>query len=230
MSAELFRRCLTCGAVTRLTPYDRIPVYGPDGQHPVDDRAAFRAAHRGHRMQVLRLVASDSLGPLWDPMSPRRWEVTDGREHFVIEGRRRSVGEPLSYELRPGRLVLVEERITLPREELREEIDAAFFPHVLPERKLRAILGAIEHAAETAPGGSIELLYDVPGQPGTTLGRLPSQALAAVTRSCRSFLDPEESRCLETFLARGSAADVLTVLVTRRYAVLEPQAQARPAS
>lgn len=112
MSNQHFLHCLDCNAVHHVTPFDTAPEFESDGAEfrelPRDDRGTFLDAHFDHRIGELISVDGNRGGPEagGDPMTVRFIEVTDGREFFVIRASRRTIADPLRYEVLPRQLRL----------------------------------------------------------------------------------------------------------------------------
>jgi hypothetical protein len=177
--AEQFWRCLPCDTVVRLTASDGTPQYDLFGGvwvvTPQDERAAFLETHRRHLIELLTQVngAFAASGPLWDPLTVLWWEVSNGGGTLVIEGCRPTAGAALSYRSFRGRLRLMAVDVAMPRRDLAAEIDAALFPHVLPEAKLAALVAAAEGVLAGIDAAALEVLHESPTDPGVSFARLP---------------------------------------------------------
>lgn len=111
MSSRLpFLYCYNCNAVHRITAFDTPPVFEIDGLNvreiPQDDRRDFMNLHLGHRIgELTSFSETQSKGDeIVDPMKVSYVDVTDGREILVVRSFRRSIADPLSYEVLPRQL------------------------------------------------------------------------------------------------------------------------------
>jgi hypothetical protein len=93
-----------------VTPFETVPVFASDGlqirEFPQDDRRDFIDRHFGHKIKELVGVAvsRDMSGDFVDPMKEAYIEVTDGQTFFVLRSFRRSIADPLTYEVLPRQL------------------------------------------------------------------------------------------------------------------------------
>src|SRR5262249_44254361 len=149
-----FLFCPDCGAVHRVTGSDRAPIYLPDGTPVVaDDAEEFRAAHRDHGLRLLERSSDAEMisHPRWDPMCRVAWEVSDGRNEFVVTFGRSSVETARQYSILPGRMVVEREFVEVDAEALHQVIDEALYPHAAPLRKIQALVDECRRLVITAP-------------------------------------------------------------------------------
>ena len=69
--------------------------------------AGFYETTRGSPAKPLEAIGEKyfSQGSVSDPMSVAYMEVTNGHDHLLLRQTRKSIYEPLSFELTPGRLI-----------------------------------------------------------------------------------------------------------------------------
>jgi hypothetical protein len=112
MSNQRYLYCRDCNAVHHVTPFDTAPEFAVNGveiqEIPQDDRREFVDRHAGHRIGDLIGVdeSREEAQIQGDPMTVRFIEVTDGREFFVLRASRKSIADPLTYEVLPRQLRL----------------------------------------------------------------------------------------------------------------------------
>src|SRR5262245_54002495 len=107
-----FLFCKACNAVHRVTRSDRAPTYLADGTSTTtDDLREFLAAHRDHGVQPLERSSDAEMisHPRWDPMCRVAWEVSDGRNEFIVTFGRSDLEAPRQYSISPGRIVVERE-------------------------------------------------------------------------------------------------------------------------
>ena len=226
MSDRHFLHCRDCDEVFRPSPYDRAPEYRstPDGpvEAPRDDCMVFLVRHARHALETLRPSGSVTAhqGSLWDPMAVAYWQVTNGRDLFLVRGWREHAGEPRRYRLVPGRLVAEACSIEIPEAEIGAEIDRALYPGTLPERKLDAFVARFRALVDELDPMTLEIVYDVPSDPALSVAKLPAWALDRLAASTRQVFDAADAGRIEAHLAASADdPDAFTVLVRRRVRV-----------
>lgn len=159
-------------------------------------------------------------GALWDANAPTYWQVSSGDRTAVVEGTRAHVGSPLRYRLRAGRVVAELVAVEIPDAEIRRQIDEALYPGVAPERKLAAFTQAFKRVVWDLDPATLEVLYDVPGDPTLGVARLPPSAVATL-RDCaqRIFDQADSAKIAATFAGTDDEPDGFTVLVQQRVRV-----------
>lgn len=111
MADDKFIWCRNCDAVHHVTSFDKAPLYdyisGELEVMPADDWRTFMKQHEGHRIQPLRAVGEKYFckGTVSDPMGVAYVEVTNGQERLLLRRTRKSIAEPLSFELTAGRMI-----------------------------------------------------------------------------------------------------------------------------
>ncbi|MDP9131428.1 MAG: hypothetical protein M3N35_13690 [Candidatus Binatota bacterium] len=108
---DRFLYCCGCNEVHRVTPFDQAPIYERQGLHvreiPTDDRRRFMERHVGHAIEELSSVAEDWLEPqsIIDPMAESYIFVANERYFFLLRRSRRSIADPIVYQVMPRRLL-----------------------------------------------------------------------------------------------------------------------------
>jgi hypothetical protein len=187
-----------------------------------DDCMDFLTRHARHRLQTLRPTNAEAFhtGALWDATAPTYWEVSNGEDTAVVEGRRAQVGSPLRYRLHPGRLVAERIAVEIPERDLRERVDRALYPGVAPERKLAAFVKDFKGLVWSLDPATLDVLYDVPGDPTLAVARLPVSVTAALEHHTRRIFDRGDSAKIVASLRGGDDdPDAFTVLVRQRVRV-----------
>lgn len=217
-----FLHCRDCETLFRPSPTDRAPEYRmtSGGVHAIarDDCMDFLTRHARHRLVTLRPTQpAFHAGALWDASSPTYWQVSDGERTAVVEGRRAHLGSPIRYRLRAGRVVAERVAIQIPEAEIRRQVDHALYPGVAPERKLTAFCEAFKRVAWSLDPATLEILWDVPGDPTLSVARLPAEALDALRDRAQHIFDRVEGlKVAAVFEGTEDDPDGFTVLVQQR--------------
>jgi hypothetical protein len=103
--------CRNCGAIHHVSSFDRSPLYqnvsGEVQEIPANDWQEFMAKHAGHKLEPLTATGKDYFpgGSAADPMTAAYIEASNGSETLLLRRSRRSIDEPVRYEILKGRLV-----------------------------------------------------------------------------------------------------------------------------
>ena len=221
--------CRDCNKLHHVTRFDGAPAYIMDGgeerEVARDDGRAFLERHAGHRLETLREVGEKCfpVGAAGDPMRVGYVEATNGRESFVIRSFRRTIVEPLEFELIRGRLRPYRVAVAIQEARLRREM----------KERLRAV--ASESAAAEMADLFIELLNDLVGDldpdaikvvgydytdASLEYGQLEPPLVDALMRKCRAHFSAAELDAVKGFIdAHREPDDVLALLLKRDYAI-----------
>ena len=105
MSEQKYIWCRDCNEIHHVTPFDRAPAFivveGEIQESPVDDWRTFIRQHSSHMLEPLTPIGEKYFpcGHPFDPMKVRYIEVMKGSVRAVIRGFRKSIDEPLRFEL-----------------------------------------------------------------------------------------------------------------------------------
>jgi hypothetical protein len=128
MDEGKFIRCRICNAIHHVTPFDRAPVYshlpGELEVNSADDWREFMLQHAHHKLEPLHTYGTKyfAAGNAVDPMGVGYIEVTNGQEKFLLRRSRKSIAEPLAYELMKGRIVGMGRVLDVQENEIKKEI------------------------------------------------------------------------------------------------------------
>lgn len=222
MRSGNFLHCRDCETLFRPSPADCAPEYwmSARGVHAIarDDCMGFLTRHARHRLVTLRPMQPPfRTGALWDASSPTYWQVSDGERTAVVEGTRVHLGSPVRYRLRTGRIVAERVAVEVSEVEIRRQVDQVLYPGVAPERKLAAFCEAFKRVAWDLDPATLEILYDVPGDPTMSVARLPERAVAALRDCAHRIFDRADGAKIATlFEGTEDDPDGFTVLVQQR--------------
>jgi hypothetical protein len=226
MRSRDFLHCLDCALVFRPSPWDRAPEYrmtaGGVVETPRDDCMDFLTRHARHRLETLRPTGDGPVhtAACWDAAAPAYWEVSNGQHTAVVEGWRPRMGAPVQYRVRPGRVVVERIAVEVPDDDLRRQIDDALYPGVAPERKLAAFVASFKQIVWDLDPATLEILYDVPGDPTMGVARLPASTMARVAESAHRTFDASDCvKIAARLMSTDDEHDAVTVLVRQRIRV-----------
>jgi hypothetical protein len=218
-----FVRCRDCEELFRPSPLDRTPEYHLTDDGAVaevrDDCMAFLTRHARHALETLRPTTTPAApdGRLSDPMTRTVWEVSNGREVLLVQSWRDSVSEPLRYRVIPGHLVAEPATVEICEDDVRSDVDRALYPGIAPHRKLDAFVSRFKTVAWTLDPAALEIVYDLPADPTSSVAKLPAPALAQLAESAREIFDGNDAARIVASLSESAAdPDAFTVLLRQR--------------
>lgn len=218
-----FVHCRDCDEVFRPSPLDRTPEFRLTEDGAVaevrDDCMAFLTRHARHALETLRATGTPPMheGPLGDPMASTVWEVSNGAEVMLVRSGRAALTEPLCYRLLPGRLVADRPAIEVEETEIRADVDRALYPGAAPHRKLDAFVARFKAVAWDVDPTTLEVVYDLAGDPTLSVAKLPAWALERLASSAREIFDHTDAARVAARLAESTAdPDAFTVFVRQR--------------
>jgi len=223
VSTVQFVHCRDCQELFRPSPADRAPEFRltPDGAvaEMRDDCMAFLTRHARHALETLRATGTPAVytGPIADPMTSTTWEVSNGDTTCLVQSWRTSIAEPLHYRVVPGRLVADAAEVEVPSEDIRADLDRALFPHTAPNRKLDAFVDRFKAVAWELYPETLEIVYDLSGDPTLSVAKLPPWALDRLAVSAREIFDrTAAARIAARLTASADDPDAFTVLLRQR--------------
>jgi hypothetical protein len=223
VSGVQFVHCRDCQEIFRPSAADRAPEFRLTSEGAVaemrDDCMAFLTRHARHALETLRATGTPAVytGPIADPMTSTTWEVSNGDTTCLVQSSRTSIAEPLRYRVVPGRLVADAAAIEVPTDDIRSDIDRALFPHAAPDRKLDAFVARFKAVAWELDPETLEIVYDLSGDPTLSVAKLPQWALDRLAASAREIFDrTDAARITARLAASADDPDAFTVLLRQR--------------
>ena len=229
MAEQRYIWCRECDKLHHVTRFDGASAYvmegGEERELSRDDGRAFLERHAGHPLETLRENGEKCfpVGAAGDPMRVGYVEATDGRESFVIRSFRRTIAEPLEFELIRGRLKPYRVAVAIQEARLRKEM----------KQRLRSV--ASERAAAEKTNLFIELLNDLVGDlnpdaikvvgydyadASLEYGWLEPPMVDVLMRRLSVHFSAAELDAVRGFIdAHREPDDVLALLLKRNYAI-----------
>jgi hypothetical protein len=222
--SDHFVHCRECDELYRPSPFDRAPAFhvtadGTTIEESRDDCMAFLTAHARHSLETLRLTDAPVVheGSLSDPMASTYREVTDGTAVMVVHSGRVSLDEPVRHRIVSGRVLVDPPVVDVPTTDVREEIDRALYPGTAPHRKLDAFVDRFKAIAWDLDPATLEIAYDLSGDPTSSVAKLPAWALARLAHAAHEIFDAADAaRIVSCLEASAGDCDAFTVIVRQR--------------
>jgi hypothetical protein len=187
-----------------------------------DDCMAFLTRHARHALETLRATGAPAAydGPISDPMTSTTWEVSNGDTVCLVQSWRTSLSEALRYRIVPGRLIADAPSIEIASDEIRADVDRALYPGTAPDRKLDAFVARFKAVAWDLDPTTLEVVYDLSGDPTLSVAKLPAWALERLAASAREIFDRADAARIAARLANCvDDPEAFTVLLRQRVRV-----------
>jgi hypothetical protein len=229
MGNKKFIRCRVCDAIHHVSAFDKAPVYDCRGNQPeerdTDDWRTFMDRHAGHRLEPLKASGETFFpyGSPRDPMSVAYVEVTNGHDRYLVRRSRRSIQEPMSYELISGRLAEAGAGVEVQENEIKKEMKNHFSwaPATCPDdQKIDLFVGLVKEVAKTLDPQRIQVSEYSSTDDSISYGTFDRSVLDTLTERCADYFLPDELASLRRFMeTHRDGSDVMTLVLRRRLTV-----------
>ena len=228
MGSDKFIHCCVCDAVHHVSPFDKAPTYVLVGDaveaQATDDWRLFMAEHAGHRLEPLQAsgVKLFPEGSSMDPMSVGYIEVTNGQDRYVVRRARKSIQEPVSYELIHARLANVSLTVEVQDKEIKKEIKRfSWAPATCPDDdKIDLFVGLVKDVVQNIDPHRIQISEYSYTDDSIAYGTFDGSALDALMERCAIYFLPDELASLRQFVeTHGNDCDVMSLVLRRRLTV-----------
>jgi hypothetical protein len=232
MDKEKFIRCCRCDALHRVTPFDNAPLYvfreNELEEHAADDWRLFMKQHAGHRLEPLRGTGEKWFpsGSSSDPMSVAYIEVTNGHDQFVVRRERKTIQEPLRYELRPDRLAHANPTLEAQGNEIKKEMKNHFSwaPATRPDDdKIDLFVSAVKDVIQALDASSVAISEHSYVDDTVSYGLFDTAAINALIQRCRAYFCPAQLEAIDRFVdTHRRGCDVMTIVIRRQLTMERP--------
>lgn len=226
MANGKFIWCRRCDAVHRVSEFDRDPIYrfvdGEVVETAADDWRDFMAQHAGHRIEALVGTSTEHLpgGASADPMAVAYIEANNGKETVWFRRSRRSIAEPVRYEVFNGRLVEAELSLDIQENEIRKEMQRHHaWPggRPLADAKIELFIAVLREVVKSLDPHAVRASDYSYTDANLCYGRLDADAVKTLFDRCRSRFSREDWEALRGFVeSHSDGADVMAVVKRRR--------------
>lgn len=237
MLSDKFLWCRRCDAVHHVTSCDRAPRYNYNeytdselDEIPADDWRAFMKEHEGHRLEPLEASGEKYFcqGPMSDPMGVAYIEVTNGRDHLLLRQSRKSIAEPLRFELTRDRLIDQGVTVGIQDSEIKKEMRHHFKWSGGPfeDQKIDLFIQLLRNVVTDLEPRAIEVAGFCSEDHNVSFGSLQAEVIESLMAECALCFQPQELDDIRRFIdSHREPSDVLA-LVMRRQLKVEQSAAA----
>ena len=231
MADDKFIWCRNCDAVHHVTSFDKAPLYGYSAekleQTPADDWQAFMKQHEGHRIEPLRALGEKYFmnGSLSDPMSVAYIEVTNGEDRLLLRQTRKSIYEPLSFELTAGRLIDQDVTVCIQDTEIKKEMRYHFewSAEPLGDEKIQLFIELFKDVVKGIKPEEIAVVGFSSEDANVSFGLLNPGAIELLIVKCAAYFGTRE---LEDFRrsidSHREPCDVMALVMRRQLKFEDP--------
>jgi hypothetical protein len=222
--------CRNCGAIHHITPFDRSPLFilaaGELQETLTNDWRDFMAQHAGHRLEPLSATGNDYFpdGSAVDPMSVAYIEASNGNETLLLCRSRRSIEEPVRYEIVKGRLVEKGFGLEIQEKAIRKEMKLHFSwspAAPLEDERIDLFIALFrdiisELYPEDIPAAEFSIADD-----NVSYSPLDPSIVDALMARCERYFLPIELTAIGRFVETQSNACGVMALIKRRAVTIE---------
>ena len=237
MVNDRFIWCRNCGAIHRVTPSDRAPVYavrdGAAVEEAANDWRDFMAHHNGHRLEPMTATGADYYpdGFAGDPMSVRYLEVSNGSETLLLRRSRSSIEKPFCYVPVEGRLMESGACLGIQEEAIRKEMKVHFvWAPATPfdDNEIANFIGVFKELVCELDPARVH-----PGEYSCTDDRvayceLDAATIDALIDRCFSRFQPNQLVSLRRFVETHRQCDNVMAVVKRRAVMIAKRTNHAP--
>jgi hypothetical protein len=217
-----FLSCHDCGVLHPAVHRSGL-LTGEAEQAALEAFQEFATAHSAHATTLLQRSGhpTGSTGPLWDPLAPLTFEVTDGLTTFVVQADRVSIDEPRRYRFSPGRLALNAATVSIDDAAVRAGLDHAWFPHALRLSTIERFVELLREIIAGIDAEGLDIAFDDADDPSVSIAAVPPAACESLLAGCAVIFDAADLPLVRSFVAGNCDADgVLALRVRQDHRVL----------
>jgi hypothetical protein len=230
-------RCIDCNAIHVITPFDQAPEYvltdlaeGSPTENASEynaiekcDFAEFAHKHPGHRIENLSIIENSSYseGPYFDPHRVLYFETTNGKDTFLIKRWRRSVAEPVRYEVVPAKLE-VKMTVEIQHRDLEKQMCYEMREPLVTQEKVRLFIEIVqEEARQIDPEKSAEEIAEV-HEANISYLPLGDEHIERILSKSRAIFTNEELVHIERFIRNNAEYDGVMSFLIKKTAIFHP--------
>ena len=213
MTKDRLIYCVQCNAVALFPSLDRAPEYVHDQSNWMvidrDDQDAFLKEHRGHHLEELQPVPDSfvSYQAYIEPVKTAYFEATSGKKRFVVKKFRKSIFDPMSYELIPGSLVATPRRLQIDSVSIQKQLERILSP--FSPQKIRLFVGELKKVASGLDPKDCKRLLFESHNPSIWYFSLDRSVWEKALEASSTFLARDESRRLDAAIQNTFDRDAL---------------------
>jgi len=230
-------RCIDCNVIHAVTPFEQAAEYiltdCPEGRSPEyaieysavekNDYAEFVNKHQGHCMEDLTIIENSSYseGPYFDPHRVLYFETTNGKDTFLIKRWRRSIADPVRYEVVPAKLE-VKMTVEIQQRDLEKQMCYEMSEPLATLDKVNRFIEIVqEEARQIDPE---KCAADAADSHEANISYLPlgEEQIERILNKSRSYFTHDELAHIERFIRNNADYDGVMTFLIKKTAVFHP--------
>jgi hypothetical protein len=220
--------CRNCGATHHVSGFDRYPTYqvvsGEVHETAADDWRDFMSKHAGHRLEPLTATGRDYFpGGPGDPMTAAYIEASNGNETLLLCRSRRSIEEPVRYEIVKGQRVETRLSLEVQENEIRKEMKLHFSwapAAPLDDEKIDLFLALVREVVRELDPHSLSTTEYSYTDDNISYAQLSSSLVDTLMAKCSGHFLPTELVALRRFIdSHREGCDVMALIKRRSISV-----------
>src|SRR5919106_3853556 len=209
MVKDKFIRCRNCEAIHHISPFDKAPIYAvlSDGivETAADDWRQFMQQHANHKLEPLESTGEQHFthGSPADPMGMGYIEVTNGRDCFLLRRSRKSITEPLTYELIEGKIVDKGVRLEIQENEIKKEMKYHFMwtpASPLDDDRIDFFIGLLNEWVKGIDPKNVQISEYSYLDDCLSYGLLDPMMIDTLITKCAAYFQPVELDAIRRFV------------------------------
>lgn len=230
-------RCIDCNVIHAVTPFEQAPEYiltdcpkGRSTEYAIEysaieknDHAEFSHKHQGHCMENLSIIENSSYseGPYFDPHRVLYFETTNGKDTFLIKRWRRSIADPVRYEVVPAKLE-VKMTVEIQQRDLEKQMCYEMSEPLATHDKVNRFIEIVqEEARQIDPE---KCAADAADSHEANIAYLPlgEEQIERILNKSRSYFTHDELAHIERFIRNNADYDGVMTFLIKKTAVFHP--------
>jgi len=220
--------CRNCGATHHVSGFDRYPTYqvvsGEVHETAADDWRDFMSKHAGHRLEPLTATGRDYFpGGPGDPMTAAYIEASNGNETLLLCRSRRSIEEPVRYEIVKGQRVETRLSLEVQENEIRKEMKLHFSwapAAPLDDEKIDLFLALVREVVRELDPHSLSTTEYSYTDDNISYAQLSSSLVDTLMAKCSGHFLPTELVALRRFIdSHREGCDVMALIKRRSISI-----------
>jgi hypothetical protein len=225
MVSEQFIWCRNCDKIHHITKPDKC-LNSEITKPATDDWRTFRDQHSSHNLEPLIAAGGRYFptGKKTDPMAVAYIEVTNGRDRYLLQGARKSIGQPLQFALIKGRLADAGFRLQIQEAAIRKAMKHHFDGAQFADEKIDGFISLVREVVTEIEPSSLRVSGYSATDSNVAYGQMGETEVDALMAKCAVQFEDADVESIRRFVeAHRENSAVMAVLMRRHVAIEQPR-------